>query len=128
MAIAWSKIQWPVLAKSAEVWQTRKSRVMNHLLAQCVALGLVTETNDDFTAAIQLTAAFTALERRVQIAEAALDACRKEEGARLAMEIQGKLDQARAMYPFLSLEDRYALCEAQEPELFAGASIKIDEL
>jgi len=41
---------------------------------------------------------------------------------------QALLDEARTVYPNLDAEQRYLLVEASNPELFAGASIKMGQL
>jgi hypothetical protein len=95
---------------------------MERLLSNCLALGLVTETENEELAAAQLVEAFQAMERRAQKAELELAQARQATAERITGQIDAKLREARAMYPFLSLNDCWSLCEAQNPELFASAS------
>jgi hypothetical protein len=52
---------------------------MNQILTQCVTLGLVTETTDEVRATSQLVASITALNKRVEAAEAQVSEYKKKE-------------------------------------------------
>src|SRR5260221_11124527 len=52
---------------------------MNQILTQCVTLGLVTETTDEVRATTQLVASITALNKRVEAAEAQVATYKKKE-------------------------------------------------
>jgi Mu-like prophage I protein len=52
---------------------------MNQILTQCVTLGLVTETSDEVRATSQLVASITALNKRVEAAEAQVETYKKKE-------------------------------------------------
>ena len=52
---------------------------MNQILTQCVTLGLVTETADEVRATSQLVASITALNKRVEAAEAQVETYKKKE-------------------------------------------------
>jgi hypothetical protein len=95
---------------------------MDIILSHCVALGLVSEGADEEQAAMQLVEAIQALEQRASKAETELLQARQTTGDRISSEIEEKLSQARQRYPFLGLDDCYALCEAANPELFASGS------
>jgi hypothetical protein len=52
---------------------------MNQILTQCVTLGLVTETSDEVRATTQLVASITALNKRVEAAEAQVETYKQKE-------------------------------------------------
>ena len=85
----------------------------------------MTETENELRAVFQLAESVRALEQSAPLAETRLASLRQETGQRIQAEIQVKLDEARQMYTFLGLDDCYAFCEAQNPELFASASQEI---
>jgi hypothetical protein len=170
--------------------------MQNPVITQCVALGLIQDSDDLEVAATQLATTVTALQARIEGAEAqladyrareadakkalaveAVDAAIAEgrlpgknieirtfwvnamsanpegtrkalaamvpnpalktvitikhgdtkrtamaEGANIAEQIQLKVSAMRAKNPSLSIEDCYGLAEAENPELFAGAT------
>jgi phage I-like protein len=55
------------------------NNTMSQILTQCVALGLVTETDDEVKASTQLVTSYTALQRKVEAAEALVESHKARE-------------------------------------------------